>query len=84
MAPVRNAVSLVNSDQGQRPLCEHLGKAGDREPLRRHEEKIERAVEIVLTDSPRGKTVTTRVDSLGGDAELLERRHLVFHQRDER
>jgi len=38
---MRDAVRLVDGDERRRPLREHLGKAGNSEPLGGDEEEVE-------------------------------------------
>ena len=48
--PDADAVGLVDGDEGGLPPREHLGEAGDLEPLGGDEEKVELAVEVRLAD----------------------------------
>ena len=53
-------------------LGQHLGKAGDAQPLRRDEEELQAAVEVVDAGLARGGAVAAGVDALHGEAALLE------------
>ena len=84
VAPLRDAVRLVDGDQGGRALGEHLGEAGHAQPLGRDEEEVEAPVEVLAARAARGGAVATGVDALGGEALRDELADLVLHQRDER
>ena len=81
--PVRDAVRLVDGDEGHCPLRQHLGEAGDAEPLRGDEEEVELPVEVVAADLTGGQPVDPRVDPLGGETQSPEARRLVLHEGDE-
>ena len=84
VAPLRDAVRLVDGDQRRLALGQHLREAGDAQALRRDEEELQRAVEVVDAGLARGGAVAAGVDALHGEAALLELGHLIFHQGDQR
>ena len=47
------------------------GKAGDAQPLRRDEQELQRAVQVVDAGLARGGAVAAGVDALDGEAALL-------------
>ena len=49
-------------------LREHLREARHAQPLRRDEEEVELAVEVVEADLARGRAVAAGVDALGREA----------------
>ena len=84
VAPVRDAVRLVDCDQHGLALREHLGEAGHRQALGRDEQEVELAVEIRAQHGLRLAAPAARVDALGAQAARAELRDLVVHQRDQR
>ena len=82
--PLRDAVRLVDRDQNRLALGEHLGEAGDREALRRDEQEVEAARQVVDAGLARRGAVAAGMDALGGEADLAQLRHLVLHEGDER
>ena len=47
MAPLRDAVGLVDGDQGRFPFRKHLRETGQAQPLRRNKQKLQRPVEVI-------------------------------------
>ena len=84
VAPLGNAMRLVDGDEGGFALGEHFGEAGDAQALGRDEEELQIAVEVVDAGLAGGGAVASGVDALHGEAARLEGGDLVFHQRDER
>ena len=82
--PLRHAVRLVDREERQRHPAEELEEALGQEPLGRDVEQVEVAGQEAALDARLVATVEARVQELGGDAELGERRDLVLHERDER
>ena len=64
VAPLRDAVRLVDRDERRLALGEHLGKARDAQALRRDEEKVELAGEVIDASLPGGGAVAAGVDAL--------------------
>ena len=84
VAPGADAVGLVDGDEGGLAAGEHLGEAGDADPLGRDEEEVERAGEVVaagLCGRRRGRVGVDAGDAQTGGGELGG---LVVHERDER
>ena len=84
VAPLRDAVRLVDGDERGLALGEHLGKAGNAQPLRRDEEELQAAVEVVDAGLARGLAVEPGVDARDAEAACCELGRLVVHERDER
>ena len=72
VAPLRNAMRFVDGDERRLALGEHFGKAGDAQTLRRDEEELQRAVEIVDAGLAGGGAVAAGVNALDGEVALLE------------
>jgi hypothetical protein len=83
MAPLRDAVRFVDGDQSGHALLEHLGKPRHRQPLRRDEEVVERARQVVDADLARILTLPARVDAFGPEPKRLELLDLVLDQREQ-
>ena len=79
MPPLRNAVRLVDGDEGRFAFCKHLRETGHTEPLRRDEQKLQFATQVIQAGLARGRTVTAGMDAVGGEAALLELAYLIFH-----
>ncbi len=84
MPPLRHAVRLVDREERQPDPAEEVEEALGQEPLGCHVEQVEIAGQEAALDARLVASVEARVQELGGDAELGERRDLVLHQRDER
>ena len=84
VAPLRDAVGLVNGEQGDLQLRQPLQETLAHQPLRRHIEQIETAA-MKLRQHPtglpgrQGRVVVGRGHAIGA-----QRIHLVLHQRDKR
>ena len=65
-------------------LASISGKPGDAQALRRDEEELQVAVEVVDAGLARGGAVAPGVDALHREVALLELGHLIFHQGDQR
>ena len=72
VAPLRDAVRLVDGDQGRLALGQHLGEAGDAQALGRDEEEVEPAVEVVDAGLARGAAVAAGVDALHARSRAAE------------
>lgn len=83
MAPLRDAVSLVDGDQGGFAFRKHLGKAGNAHPFGGDEQELEGSVEIVATGLARFVAGEAGVDASDAEAEGGELGCLVVHQRNE-
>ena len=75
---------LVDGDQRRVSLREHLGKTRDAQTLRRDEEEVEIALQIVETHLTRFRSIAARVDALGTEALILQLRDLVLHECNQR
>ena len=53
MPPLRNAVRLINGNQRQRPLRQHLRKSRHPQPLRRNKQELQRPLQIIHARLPR-------------------------------
>ena len=83
MPPLRNAVRLIDHDQRNLPLGEHLRKARHAQPLRRNEEELQFAGQVVAASLARVHPAAPGMNALHGKTASLELGHLVFHQGDE-
>src|SRR5882757_2831524 len=84
MAPLRDAVSLVDGDQGGLALGQHLGESRHPQAFRRDEEELEPAAQIVHACLTRHSAVQTGVNSRDLEALSSELGGLIFHKRDQR
>ena len=84
VAPLRDAMGLVDGDERGRTLGEHLRKARNAQPLGSDEKEVERASEIVDAGLARDGAVEAGVNSRDAQVECGELGDLVFHERDER
>ena len=84
VAPLRDAVGLVDGDEGGLAFGEHLGEAGDAHALGRDEEKLEGAVEVVAAGLAGVVAAEAGVDAGDAEAEGGELGGLVVHEGDER
>ncbi len=84
VAPLRDAVRLVDGEERDARLVEQLEAARRAEPLGRHVQQVELAREQLALDGAGRRGIERRVQELGADAELRERGDLVLHQRDQR
>ncbi len=84
VAPLRDAVRLVDGDERRLALAQHLGKARDAEPLRRDEEKLQAAAEVVDAGLARDLAIQPGVNARHLQPACRELGCLVLHERDER
>ena len=84
MAPLRNTVRLINSNQRKRALRQHLRKSGNPQPLRSNKKELKIAIEIVRTRLPRSSAVHAGMNPRHLEPKRNELRSLVFHQRNQR
>ncbi len=84
MAPLRNAVRLVDGKKRDSGIAYEIGEAVGDGPLRRHIEKVERAVVDLAPDRNRLLARQRRIQRSRIDAKLFQRLHLIAHQRDQR
>ena len=82
--PGRNAMRLVDGEEGDALPGQAVERARHRKPLRRHVQQVEPARIEFDGDRPRRIRLDFGVQRPGRDAELPQRRDLVVHQRDER
>ena len=71
VAPLRNAMRLIDGDQARLALRQHLRKSGHAQSLRRDEEKLQLAVEVVDAGLARSPAVAAGMDALHREAALL-------------
>ena len=71
---------LINGNQRKFALCEHLGKSGHAQPLRRNEEKLQAAFQVFHARLASRAAVEAGVDPRNTKAERGQLRRLVFHQ----
>ena len=67
VTPLGDAVRLVDGDERRLALAEHCGEAGNAKPLRRDEEELQAAVEVIHAGLARSLAIEPGVDA--GDAE---------------
>ncbi len=84
VAPLRDAVGLVDGDERWLALAEHLRETGNTQPLGRDEEKLQAAVEVVNASLARGLAIEPGVDAGDAEAACAELGRLVLHERDQR
>ena len=83
MAPLRDAMRLINGDQRQFALGQHLGKSGHAQPLRRDEEKLQIASQIVRAHLTGRAALQAGVNARHTQAKRGQLRRLIFHERDQ-
>jgi len=83
VAPLRNAVRLVNGDQRGLALGQHLGEAWHSKALRGDEHELQSPVQIVAAGLARSQAVEARVHARDSAAEVGELGRLVVHQGDQ-
>lgn len=84
VAPLRDAVRLVDGDESGRTFREHLGKAGNTQALGSDKQEVECTGEVVGAGLAGDGAVKAGVDARNAEVECGEFGDLVFHQRDER
>ncbi len=72
VAPLRDAVRLVDRDEHRLAPREELGETGYAEALRCDEQEVQSAGEVVVARLPRLGTRASRVDPLGAQAERAQ------------
>ncbi len=84
VAPLRHAVRLVDGEQRNVGARQEIERAFQHQALGGHIEQIEFAVQQLLLDGARGFGIQRGIEKGGAHPGLLERRHLVLHERDQR
>ena len=84
MAPLRDAMRLIDGDQRRLSLGQHLAEARNSQPLRRNEEELQRPREVIHAGLPRLSPVEAGVNSRYAQSQRRELGRLVFHQSDQR
>ena len=84
VAPLTDAVGLVDGDQGQGRGLQTAQHGRLHQPFGRQIEKIKLAVGQPFEDEIPLARAGRRIQPLGRHAGLLERRHLIAHQGDQR
>ena len=84
VAPLRDAVRLVDGEQRDGERIEQRQPAFGDQPLRRHVEQVELTGAGALLHRLRLAPVQAGVQERGAHARLAQRGHLVLHQRDQR
>ncbi len=84
VAPLRNAVRLVDGEQRDLRFFQQLEHARHRQALGRDVEQVEFAGLQGALRFLYLFAAQSRIQKCGADTELLQRRHLVLHQRDQR
>ena len=84
VTPLRDTVSLVDGDEGEWSLREHLREAGDAEAFGCDKEELEGAVEEVTAGLACVIAGEAGVNASSADAEGSELGGLVVHECDER
>ena len=82
--PLRDAVRLVDREEGDPALGQQVEEAGQADALRRRVDEVERALLHGALDRGLLREAHRGVERRGPHAELGQRRHLVLHQRDQR
>jgi hypothetical protein len=77
-------MGLVDGEQRELDLREPVEAARRGEPFRRDVEQVQLARREALLDGTRFVHALRRIEECSTHAHLLERRHLVLHQRDQR
>ena len=84
VAPLADAVRLVDGDQGQRQARQPVEHRRLHQAFRRQVQKVERAVVDAPPDVAPRIQAGVGIELLGRHARLLQRRHLIGHQGDQR
>ena len=84
VAPLGDAVRLVDRDQLRPATFQELDEAGDAQPLGRDEQEVQLAVAVEPAGLPRLVPRPPGVDAFGAQPELAQLGRLILHQRDER
>ena len=82
--PLRNAMRLIDSDQGQLPLGQHLHKSRHPQPLRRNKQELQAPVQIIRARLPRHRALESGVNPRHAQPQRSQLRRLVFHQCNQR
>ena len=83
MPPLRNAMGLVDRKQRNPGIADHVLETGCDNPLRCHIQKIKLAAADCSAHVHELFTRQRRIESRRTDTQLLERFHLVAHQRNQ-
>ena len=84
VAPLRDAMRLVDGDQRRLALGQHLAEARNPQPLRRNEEELQRALQIIHAGLARLRAVQAGVNPPHAQTERGELGRLIFHQGNQR
>ena len=84
VAPLRDAMGLVDRQQRDLGALEQLERVGLGQPLGRDVDEAKLAARDPVEDLPVLDEIVGRVQARGRDAVAAELRHLVAHQRDQR
>ena len=84
VAPLRDAVRLVDREQREPAAAEQVQEPGRLQPLGRHVDEVQLAVAHRPLDRGGAAEIEGRVEHGGTDAELGQGRDLILHQRDQR
>ena len=84
VAPLRNAMRLVDRQQRDLGALEKIDRVGFQQPFRRHIDEAQFAARDLIEDRPVLRRIVRRVERRRGDAIAAQLRHLIAHQRDQR
>ena len=85
VAPLADAMRLVDGEERDRRIADHLAEARRRRGARaRHRADRARRRQIARRTSRNSSRDSDELSAAAADAELLQRLHLVAHQRDQR
>ena len=84
VSPLRNAMRLVNRDQRQPLLGQHLRKPRHPQPLRSNKKKLQLTAQVIHASLPRHRPIQPRVNPRHLQPQRPQLRRLVFHQRNQR
>ena len=77
-------MGFVNGDQRRLALGQHLAEARHAQPLRRNEEELQAAIQVIHASLPRLRPVEAGVNPPHPQAERQELGRLILHQRNQR
>ena len=83
VAPLRNAVRLVNSDQRQPQPGQPVDRAVAEQPLGRDVEQVEALLDQVARNGSGFRRIKLGMQRAGVDTDLAQRGNLVIHQRNQ-
>ena len=84
VAPLRDAVRLVDGEQREFRAREQIQRAVEQQALGGDIQQVEFAAQQLRFDGARLRRVERGIEKFRAHAGLLQRRHLVLHQRDQR